>query len=725
MMKKETLHLLMLEDNPDDAELAAKALERDEFTIEWNRVDTEESFRKALDEKPDLILADYSLPTFDGMSALKIKEETAPEIPLILISGTIGEDIAVECLKAGATDYVLKDRLSRLGSVVKRALEETETYRKHKQAEKALKHKLLVLSQTVGKTGDLKLSDIIDVDILQKLQDGFAESYDIASIIGNEKGLSITKPSYFSDFCTLIRSTKKGLKRCEMSKLSLANLVSNGSCAVASCKNFNEIIEGVAPIFVEGRHIGTWGIGQKLIKRIPEDKIRIFAREIDVDEDEFVAAEKKLKIGTREQFKQIVSFLEVIANNISLLGLQNIQQAREINERMRAEEALLKSEENMRQIQKMEAIGTLAGGVAHDFNNILMAIQGNVDIALMDVQKDNPVYLNLMEIRQASERASDLTRQLLLFSRRQPMEQVPLDPNKIIKNLYKMLHRLIGEDIFLSVDPASDLKMIKGDAGTIEQAIMNLVVNARDAMEGGGKIIIKTKNAFFNEEDCKLNRDAKPGEFVCLSVHDTGDSIEPSILDRIFEPFFTTKAQGKGTGLGLSAVYGIVKKHGGWINVKSTPDDGTTFKIYLPTISLRPEQEQQPLVSEKKFKGNGERILVVEDEEVVRNLLVEMLSGKGYKVFSATNAREALDIFRKEKGAFDLVFCDVVLPDIRGPKLVEQLLKQNPGIHVLFTSGYSDEKSDWQIIQQFGYPYLQKPFTSYDMLKTVKEALER
>jgi len=523
MMKKEILHLLILEDDTDIAKRAIKALKRDEFSIKSNRVDTKESFRKALDEKPDLILADYNLPAFDGMSALKLREETAPEIPLILISDTIGDDTAVECLKAGATDYVLKHKMPRLGQVVKRALKEAEIYK----------------------------------------------------------------------------------------------------------------------------------------------------------------------------------------------------------ERMRAEEALLMSEENLRQVQKMEAIGTLAGGVAHDFNNILMAIQGNVDLALMDVQEDNPVYLNLIEIRKASERASDLTRQLLLFSRRQPMEQIPIDPNKIIKNLFKMLNRLIGEDILLTVDLASDLKIIKGDAGTIEQAITNLVVNARDVMPGGGKIFVKTKNALFNEEDCKLYSDAKPGECVCISVQDSGDGIKPPILDRIFDPFFTTKEQGKGTGLGLSAVYGIAKRHGGWINVENTPGEGTTFRMYLPTISVKPEQERQPLLSQKEFRGNQERILLVEDEEVVRNLLTEMLSGNGYKVFSAANAREALDIFEKERGAFALVFCDVILPDLRGLKLVEQLLKQKPKIRVLFTSGYSDEKSDRQIIHQFGYPYLNKPFTSYDMLKAVKEALQK
>ncbi|NNK84058.1 MAG: response regulator, partial [Desulfobacterales bacterium] len=193
----------------------------------------------------------------------------------------------------------------------------------------------------------------------------------------------------------------------------------------------------------------------------------------------------------------------------------------------------------------------------------------------------------------------------------------------------------------------------------------------------------------------------------------------------IFDPFFTTKEQGKGTGLGLSAVYGIVKKHEGWINVESIPDEGTTFKMYLPTISAEPEQNRPPVLSPEKLNGNQERILLVEDEEVVRNILRELLSEKKYKVFPAANAQEALAIFEKEQGAFDLIFSDVVLPDLRGPKLVKQLLKQKPKIPVLFTSGYSEEKSDREIINEFGYSYIKKPFTSYDMLKTVKEVLEK
>ena len=382
-------------------------------------------------------------------------------------------------------------------------------------------------------------------------------------------------------------------------------------------------------------------------------------------------------------------------------------------------------EAQLRQAQKMEAVGQLAGGVAHDFNNILTAIQGYTEIALMTVKEDNPLYSNLTEIRKAVERASNLTRQLLLFSRRQPMEMTPLNLNHVIHDLGKMLSRLIGEDISLNTDLAPELWTVKGDSGSMEQLIMNLVVNARDAMPDGGKINIKTENVLIDEEYCKTYRYAYPGKFICLSIRDTGVGMDKVIIDRIFEPFFTTKGPGKGTGMGLSVVYGIVKQHEGWINVESSPGKGAIFRIYLPALFMEHKDEQEMPVSLEELRGRGERILFVEDDESVRKLYTKMLSENGYRVFAAANAREALDIFEKEAGNFDLIFCDVVLPDDRGPRLANQLLKIRPGISILFASGYSDEKSDWRTIREGGYLYIQKPYSLTDLLKGVKESLKK
>jgi len=385
---------------------------------------------------------------------------------------------------------------------------------------------------------------------------------------------------------------------------------------------------------------------------------------------------------------------------------------------------LKKLESQLRQAQKMEAIGLLAGGIAHDFNNILTAIQGYTDLALTEIQEDNPLYQDIKEIQKASMRASNLTRQLLLFSRRQPMEYIPLDLNKVINELIKMLNRLIGENISLTTDLASNLWTVKGDAGTTEQVIMNLVVNARDAMPKEGEITIKTENLYIDEEYCKDCRDARPGEFVCLLVRDTGVGIDQSIIDRIFEPFFTTKEVGKATGMGLSVVYGIVKQHEGWVNVESSPGKGSIFRICLPAVSGEPEEKQKEGVSLEEVKGKGERILLVEDEESVRALTKRVLSKNGYVVFTATNVQEALDIFKKEKGNFDLIFSDIILPDGRGPELLEEILKLKPKISVLFTSGYSDEKLDWSTIREGDYPYLQKPYSLSALLRVVRDALK-
>jgi len=377
-------------------------------------------------------------------------------------------------------------------------------------------------------------------------------------------------------------------------------------------------------------------------------------------------------------------------------------------------------EAELRQAQKMEAVGRLAGGVAHDFNNLLTAIQGYIELAMMEVQEDAPLNRYLEEIRKASVRAANLTRQLLLFSRSHPIKVVTFDLNKAIEDMAKMLRRIIGEDISLALDLSAGLWAVEGDTGSIEQVVMNLVVNARDAMPEGGKIAIKTENVSVDEEYCSRYSYARPGRFVRLSVKDTGIGMDRATMERIFDPFFTTKKEG--TGLGLSVVYGIVKQHKGWINVESSPGLGSTFRVYLPAALSAPEEEGEEILPEA-LRGNGERVLVVEDERPVRDFIEKALSESGYVVSVATNAKEAIEIFKRKKGKFDLVFTDVVLPDERGPKLVQQLLALQPGMGVLFTSGYTNEKSDWLVIREKGYPYIQKPYTLADLLRAVREAL--
>ncbi len=385
---------------------------------------------------------------------------------------------------------------------------------------------------------------------------------------------------------------------------------------------------------------------------------------------------------------------------------------------------LRSTQDQLLQAQKMEAVGRLAGGVAHDFNNLLTAIKGYAELLLTSPGLTEGVQADIQQIKKAADQAAGLTRQLLAFSRRQPLQPQIVDVNKVVTEMDTMLRRLIGEDIELIATFEEERVLLEADPGQIEQVIINLAVNARDAMPEGGRLTLKTKRVRLDDRACASIPDARPGNFACMSIEDTGVGISKETIGQIFEPFFSTKAPGKGTGLGLAVAYGIIRQHGGWINVYSEPRHGTVFKVYVPATDAEESPHDTTDTTPPDFQGAGQRILLVEDEEAVRDFAKRALEQSGYVVFPAADADEARCLFENQKGDFALVFSDVVLPDSSGINLIDSLLSVKPGLEVLLSSGYSDHKSQWPTIQEKGYHFLQKPYSLPDLLGTIDEIIK-
>jgi two-component system cell cycle sensor histidine kinase/response regulator CckA len=381
-------------------------------------------------------------------------------------------------------------------------------------------------------------------------------------------------------------------------------------------------------------------------------------------------------------------------------------------------------ERQLRQSQKMEAIGRLAGGVAHDFNNILTVIMGYTAMIAEKIADDEPIDNDLEGIKKASRKATNLTRQLLAFSRSQILNPENIDINDLIKDTEKMLSRLITEDISVSYYLEATHANAFVDPGQVEQVLMNLAVNARDAMPGGGKLIIETRNVTFEEERSLMTGVIQPGTYICLSVRDTGTGMTKETLSNIFEPFYTTKPAEKGTGLGLSTVYGIVKQHDGYINVDSSPGKGSAFYVYFRIAEKKPASYTQEASAVSSLEGN-EDILVVEDEENIRLLIARILSRKGYRVHEAQNAGEALLISENLKGKIDLLISDLIMPHMNGQLLAERLEGLRPDIRVLFISGYPDKTIRERGISDLKGDFMQKPFEPEALLLKVREILDR
>jgi len=395
-----------------------------------------------------------------------------------------------------------------------------------------------------------------------------------------------------------------------------------------------------------------------------------------------------------------------------------LQRARRV-EAEREKESLA---EQLNQMRRLESVGQLAGGVAHDFNNILGVILNYAEFVADEIGEDSPAYEDVEEIRRAAQRAAALTRQLLIFSRRDVVRPRVLDVNAVLADVDKLLRRAIGEHVTLEVRPAFDLWPVEADPGQLEQVIVNLAVNARDAMPDGGHLLIETANAELDVEAAPLYGDLPPGRYARVVVSDTGVGMDGETVRHAFEPFFTTKPKGEGTGLGLATVYGIVTEAGGAIQLYSEPGVGTTVKAYLPASGgsvarHEPERLRRP-------RANGESVLVVEDEDGVRRLTERILGRAGYRVLSAPNGHAALELCARADERVDLLLTDVIMPEMLGPELAEQAVAGRPGLRVLFMSGYSHQMIARRRVAERDVAFVEKPFTSETLLAGVREALD-
>jgi PAS domain S-box-containing protein len=421
-------------------------------------------------------------------------------------------------------------------------------------------------------------------------------------------------------------------------------------------------------------------------------------------------------LGEREAYLEATSFSPDTDQLITLFT--DITESRKVKE----ENRLLQSQ--LFQAQKMEDVGRLTGGIAHDFNNLLTAIHGYTDLALMQKNNEQKLKENLEQISLATQRAARLAQQLLFFSKRESEQHQPCNLNDVIANLDRMLRRIIGEHISVRLDLEPDIWVCSVNQNQIEQIIMNLAINARDAMPKGGSLTIATKNVSIDNKNLTFYPFGRSGKFVCLSVEDSGAGMSRETIDQIFKPFFTTKGSGKGTGLGLSVVNGIVKEHNGWINVYSEENKGTTFKTYLPAqIGGDSAEEEHPGIREQ-YRGRGEKILFVEDDDSIREYMNVQLLENGYTVIAARNVQEAIEISARENYGIHLLFTDAVLPDKNGTELIDALFNHNPDLKVILTSGYAYGNTDVPALNGKSFRFINKPYTLNDSMKAIRDILD-
>ncbi|HUY33400.1 MAG TPA: response regulator [Pirellulales bacterium] len=776
-MQTAPIRVMLVEDDPTDAEFAKRTLWKAgqaQFELCWaSRLS--ESLQRLQDGAFDVMLLDLGLPDCDELQALDEVRRANHLIPIIILTGLNDESTSLASMEHGAQDYLVKgsftaDTLSRsIRYAIQRQQLLSATHDAKLTAESRANLAAIVdcsddaiISQTLdgtvlswnkaaermygysaeevlgGTTEFLFPQDRADetrrllaavqrgeelrhFETVRMHKDGHRVSISLSvSPIedGDGKIFGISKTARdFSERTKADQTLRESQERFELAVRGTSDGICDWGLTTGNAYWSPRVHEMLG--FADGELPSTFdGIAARIH---PEDRERTL-RELSENTAERKPVRSEFRMLTKAgEYRWFQGRGEAVYDEAGT-PYRFAGALTDITQRKQMDAELAQRDEQLRQSQKLEAVGLLAGGVAHEFNNLLQAIRGYTQFAMRDLPPDEQRFQDLEQVLQAAGRAATLTRQLLGFSRKEALRRVHVDPRQVVTDLVKMIKPLIGEHIEITTKVPREVGTLCADAGLLQQMLMNLCINARDAMPSGGRLTLSVKHVELSERYCALHTGVKRGPHVVFSLADTGCGMTPEVRNRIFEPFFTTKEVGRGTGLGLSMVYGIVQQHEGTINVYSEPGAGTTFKIYMPLVAgpVSIVEESAPLTA----RAGTETILLAEDEPMVRDLAVRILSGAGYSVMTAADGAQAVEIFESHADSISLALLDAAMPKMNGHQVCQRIRLVKPDLPVVFCSGFHSQSERLEFLQDKGVRLVQKPFDPDDLLRTLREVLD-